>query len=246
MDNNAEQFCRALVADPEMNQTRAYQTVHPNCTPASAATCATRLLKNVEVRDRIGELLRERAERLDIKADDVVRLLWATVTADPNELVEVRRDCCRHCYGEGHRYQFTPAEWEQVQRQHQQACQMAKRIDQPLPAEPDPEGGVGYDAKFLPYPECPECFGRGIESIAVKDTRTLSPAAKQLYAGAKQTRSGIEILTHSRDKSLELLGRHLAMFTDNLAHSSPDGSMTPRSLDDFYRDLNKSDDQSDT
>jgi len=31
-----------------------------------------------------------------------------------------------------------------------------------------------------------------------------------------------------------------------LAHTSPDGSMTPRSLDDFYRDLNKLDDQSDT
>jgi len=31
-----------------------------------------------------------------------------------------------------------------------------------------------------------------------------------------------------------------------LAHTSPDGSMTPRSLDDFYRDLNKPDDQSDT
>jgi len=244
MDNNAEQFCRALVADPELNATEAYLTVHPESSRAAARTSASRLLTKADIKTRIGELLRERAERLDIKADDVVRLLWATVTADPNELVEVRQDCCRHCYGKDHRYQFTPAEWEQVQRQHQQAYQMAERMGQPLPAEPDLEGGIGYDARFPPYPECPECFGRGIESIAVKDTRTLSPAAKQLYAGAKQTRGGIEILTHSRDKSLELLGRHLAMFTDNLAHTSPDGSMTPLGLDDFYRELNKPNDGS--
>lgn len=34
--------------------------------------------------------------------------------------------------------------------------------------------------------------------------------------------------------------------TTQFEHTSPDGSMTPRSLDDFYRELNKPDDPSDT
>jgi len=86
-----------------------------------------------------------------------------------------------------------------------------------------------------PMPGCPECFGEGIEDIVIKDTRTLSPAALELYAGAKVTKTGIEILTHSRDKNLELIGRHLAMFTDKFDHRSGDGTMTPKSLDDFYQ-----------
>lgn len=235
MNDKHEQFCRAFVAEPSLNATRAYLSVYTDSKPESAGVSACRLLENPKIRARIDELMRERSERLDIKADDVLRLLWHTVSADPNELVEVRRDCCRHCYGLDHRYQYTPAEWEAIQRDHIAACQKAERAGSEIPDEPDLAGGIGYDARMPPYPHCPECHGEGIERVVVKDTRSLSPAARQLYAGAKVTKNGIEILTHSRDKSLELIGRHLAMFTDNIDHKNNGGSFEPMSLDEFYR-----------
>jgi phage terminase small subunit len=238
METLHDQFCRAFVADPALNATRAYQSVYPDSSYDAARSSACELLAKPNIRERITELMRERSARLDIKADDVLRLLWSTVSADPNELVEVRRDCCRHCYGIDHAYQFTPAEWREVELKYQRECQLAEKAGMPLPAEPDTQGGIGYIGNYPPYPDCPECFGRGIEVIHVKDTRTLSPAARQLYAGAKQTRNGLEVLTHSRDKALELIGRHLAMFTDNLDHKNNGGSFQPASLDDFYR-LNK-------
>jgi Arm DNA-binding domain len=44
--------------------------------------------------------------RETLSADLVVRELLAIVTADPNDIVQVRRGCCRHCWGEGFRYQY--------------------------------------------------------------------------------------------------------------------------------------------
>jgi len=36
------------------------------------------------------------------------------------------------------------------------------------------------------------------------------------------------------NRSLELLGKHLKMFTDKIDHTSSDGSMSPKSLSEFY------------
>ena len=225
-------FCREFVKD--FNGTRAYRTAYPNSGERAARQSAYELLTRPDVRAHVDELVRARCDRLDLQADDVLRLLWQTVTADPNELVEVRRIPCRHCYGEAHRYQFTPAEWEDVQNKHKEACQRAESAATPLPPEPDPLGGIGYDQRFPPFPDCPECGGDGEEKVMVKDTRELSPAARQLYAGARVTRQGVEVLTHSRDKALELIGRHLAMFTDNVDHKNNGGSFQPMTLEQFY------------
>ena len=53
--------------------------------------------------------MEERAERTGIAADHVVQRLWAIASADPDELIEHRRVCCRHCYGRKHRYERTPS-----------------------------------------------------------------------------------------------------------------------------------------
>ena len=83
-------------------------------------------------------------------------------------------------------------------------------------------------------PTCDECFGDGVEEVFVQDSRELSPAARELYAGVKTTQHGVEIKTHSRDKAMELLGRHLAMFTDNVDHKNNGKSFEPMKLADFY------------
>ena len=49
-----------------------------------------------------------------------------------------------------------------------------------------------------------------------EDTRYLSPAARSLYAGAKQTKDGIDVKLHDKSKHLELLMRHLGLLNDKL------------------------------
>ena len=52
-----------------------------------------------------------------------------------------------------------------------------------------------------------------------QDTRTASPEARQLYAGAKVGRDGLEIKIHDQMRALELVGKHIGMFKDKVEHS---------------------------
>ena len=228
-----EIFCREYLID--FNASRAYREAYPAATNKTAGANGNKLLQKTEIQSMLTEAIGKRLERLDIKADQVLRLLWDTATADPNELVEVRRDACRHCHGADHRYQFTPAEWERELKAFMSALELYERDGRKgSPPVLDMLGGVGYDPKRGPVEDCPECFGEGITRIIVKDTRTLSPAAKRLYAGAKRTQNGLEILTHSRDKNLELVGKHLGLFLDRVDHS---GQLSVVTLKDDDADL---------
>ena len=46
----------------------------------------------------IAYLQEERAKRLEITQDDVLRKLWTIASVDTNELVQYRRGCCRFCW----------------------------------------------------------------------------------------------------------------------------------------------------
>lgn len=226
-------YCQEYVKD--FNQSRAYQVAHPDCSRSSARKCASRLMRtNADVKSYIDDLMAERIAETGIEARDVLRKLWGTVTADPNELIEIRRGCCRHCYGLDFKYQYTAGEWDNLIDQWEQNVDAAARDNRSAPREPKPLGGIGFHPRMPPMPECPECFGDGVEQVFIKDTRTLTPEARELYAGVKVTNKGIEIQKHSRDKALELLGRHLAMFTDNVDHKNNGGTFTPMTLSDFY------------
>lgn len=207
----------------DRNATRAYGVAYPGVTAVTAAANGYKLLRNAEIADEIAARLAVVADAANVRAEDVLRKLWAVATANPNDLIEISRDACRHCYGTDGEYQYTPAEWRRV---------AADQVDGDG-VIPDPPDGW-YNKLMPPMPGCPECFGEGVESVTVKDTRHLSPEALELFAGVKVTSKGIEILTHNRDKNLELIGRHLAMFTDRIDSSSSDGSMSPMTLDEFY------------
>lgn len=234
-----EIFAQAYVAN-RFNGLRAAKQAYPNMSDKSAGTEAWRMLNKPDVQSRISELIAEVFDSMNVEVAQVVRKLWDVVNADPNELVEMRRDCCRYCYGVDNKYQYTVGEWDDIMEQYHDRLEDAEAERRRLPREPSPKGGVGFNRQYPPVGDCPECNGEGVERVLFKDSRNLSPAAKELYAGAKVTRNGIEILTHQRDKNLEMLGRYLAMFTDNTNLRSPDGSMTPKGLTDFYADLNQS------
>lgn len=92
--------------------------------------------------------------------------------------------------------------------------------------------GNGDDAREIdpsrePNPDCGICRGEGSPHVHIADTSKLSPSAKLLYQGAKETKFGIEVMTADRMKALDNVARHLGMFKDTVNHVSEDGSMTP-------------------
>lgn len=173
------------------------------------------LLKNPKVAAAVKLKLDEIAKRNGIEQDLVMKTVKALVTGDTNELVEYRRNSCRYCYGEGHLYQFTPAEFERHQEAHVEECDKAAILGSE-PPEFDPKGGIGFNPKRDPHPDCPECFGDGVGQVFIKDTRQLSEAGKVLYAGAKVSKDGEEIKLHDRIKGLEMLARHEGFYNDRI------------------------------
>lgn len=154
------------------------------------------------------------AERPALTPDAVLQRLWLIATADPNEIIEHRRTCCRYCHGDGHRYHWTQSELDAARAAHAEG----KNADQPF----DPQGGPGYDPRRPPVPRCPECFGDGVGAVYVRDTRELSPAGRALWAGVKQTKDGVEARLNDQQAALVTVARHLGMFTDTGANKDAD------------------------
>lgn len=207
-------FVREYLID--LNCTQA--AMRAGYSPKTAYSQGQRLLKSAEIRAAIDAEMEKRAVRTQISADEVLRELIGIATADTNELVEHRLCCCRFCWGEGNRYQRTPAEMERDRAEHAIADMEAQAKGTSSPPPFDEQGGSSYNATFPPNPACPECFGEGVSRPVFKDTRLASPGARSLYAGVKITKEGMEVKVHSKDKALELLGRHLAMWNDKIKH----------------------------
>ena len=90
------------------------------------------------------------------------------------------------------------------------------------PAEFDEAGGIGFNPLLLPKSDCPICGGDGQARTVLKDTRHLSPKAVALYAGAKQTKEGIEIKMHSKLDALEKLAKFVGLYErDNEQKNDP-------------------------
>ena len=167
---------------------------------------------------KIAAAIKERMEELAVAAGitpEWVVAQWVKIaTADPNGLVQVRRTCCRHCYGFGHQYQWTEAEYARA---------VDHAIDNGKEA-PDGMGGFGYDPNKEPAKDCPECGGQGYADVHVADTRKVrSP----LYAGAERTRNGIKVNMRDKDAAVVNLARYLGMMQpDKIIAMSPQVNVT--------------------
>jgi hypothetical protein len=181
----------------------------------SAANNATLCLEHPLVQAEIQRLMQRIEERSTISGARVLQEAWGIATADVNDLVEFRRTCCRHCYGDRFERQRTMAEFNKAQADY-----LVKRTKAMKKADFDPDtyeefdeqGGIGYDARKPPNPDCMECFGDGIGSTYFKDTRNLSPAARALYAGVKQTKDGHQMLLVDKLAAMEKLFKHLGLY----------------------------------
>ena len=201
----------------------------------TANVTGAKLLANAKVCAAVAAAQKARSERTQITADDVVRQLALLAFADPNELVEYRRTCCRHCYGDD--FEFQETEREQDKRRHEREAAWVKRKNaKPTDVfEFDELGGIGFNALKDPNGACPNCHGLGIERAVVKDTRALSPAGRRLYAGVKQTKEGIEVKMHDQLNALIQIGRHLGMFVDKQERSGPERWPTGVARHPHYR-----------
>jgi phage terminase small subunit len=206
-----QRFVQEYLVD--LNATQAYLRAGYKVSETVSAVNAQRLLRNAKVQEVLSQAMQERAQRTEITADMVLQHWWDIGTADPNDIIQFRRVCCRHCYGVDHQYQWRDEE------EYQQTVQLAARAAAEQGKEPAPisdAGGYGFDRLLRPHPQCPYCRGEGIPEIHIEDTRYLSPKAKLLYAGVKQTQAGIEVKMRDQDKAMENVARHLGMFKDSL------------------------------
>lgn len=167
------------------------------------------LVSNRKVAAVIAERMKAREKRTQIAQDRVLERYWQIATANANELVQYRRNNCRHCFGVGHEWQWTDI--AEYQRAVERAIADAKKEDRD-PVIPSDAGGYGFNPTERPHPKCPKCFGEGHGEVFVQDTRDLSPAALALYAGVKVTRDGLEIKMHDQLAALEKVARHVGLF----------------------------------
>lgn len=210
LDPRQQRFVREYLIDPNGTQAaiRAGYSAH------TATVQASDLLRRPHVQDAIQAGQKKLQDKLDLKAEHVVRQLALIATADPRELIEVRVGCCRCCHGQGHRFQRTELEIAEDRKRWAAADKPAEEFDE--------QGGAGYSPHLLPHPECPGCGGCGEPRTVLKDTRHLSQRAAALYAGAKQTKYGVEIQMHSQLEAWEKLAKNLGLYArDNYQRSDP-------------------------
>ena len=197
-----QEFRFAIEYCVDYNATKA--AIRAGYSAKSAGTLGNRLLQKVEIKAAIAEHLENCRVASGITVEGILRRWWEIANADANELVEMRRECCRHCWGVANGYQWTEAEYMRA---------VDHAVESGKPA-PDGLGGVGYDANRAPNPHCPECHGNGWERAHIHDTRKLSPAARRLYAGIQKTKDGFKVLTRDQDAALSNLARYFQMFEE--------------------------------
>lgn len=184
----------------------------------SALKHAHELLKRPDVVKAIQISEKAMMDRLHINQDMVLKYWWDIATADPNEIVEYRRDNCRHCWGNAYGYQWVDEEefnraMVRFQRDEDKAAIAGKRFNR---EPPDGAGGFGFIKSREPNSKCPQCDGDGIGYVHIHDTRRLSVAARRLYAGMKEGKEGIEAKMHSQEKAMDNIAKFIGMFKERV------------------------------
>lgn len=183
----------------------------------TANTSITLLRKSKVVSDAVAWLREQRAARIGIEGDDLMRLWISRLTFDVNEIMEYRVSCCPYCWTpDPTRPLRTPAGVEYERDKWNKERRQILRLD----PEADPGEYPGYDLPFWdkrrpPNPDCPNCFGHGCGELILKDTRNLSPAARAAYEGIEQGSKGeLKIKLTSREKAEENLAKALGLFRE--------------------------------
>ncbi|MGE4670515.1 terminase small subunit [Yersinia enterocolitica] len=198
----------------DLDKTAAYKRAGYKCEGLTGTAAARRLYRHVSVNRAIRDAMEAREQRTHITQDAVLNWWWDIATANANEISEFRRLCCRHCWGIENKYQ-----WINEQEYQEES---EKRTNNGKLAPLD-DGGYGFDSTLDPNPDCPRCNGEGQGRAHFHDSRDLSVSARRLYAGVKQGKFGLEVITRNQDDALKMVGQHLGMLKNKTEISGPDG-----------------------
>ena len=214
-----QRFVDALVADPSCTQTDA--AIRAGYSVKTAKQTGSELMARPHIKAAVTAARSGMADKAQLDGAAVLARWWAVANADVNAVVSHRRTACRFCHGEDFRYQRTPNEMRRDR---------AKWEDQPVRGRApfDEEGGIGYDRRKPPHPECPECFGEGTAEVFIADTRRLSGEASLLYAGIKETKDGVEVKLRDPEAALRDIARHLGMFEPKQASPETEDARAAR------------------
>lgn len=193
-------FAEAIVSG--MTRIDAYKKAHYKAEGDHSYQSASRMYRDVKVSRYIHALRNHRQARYQIELDDVISQLIAIINADPNEVAQYRRVNCRHCWGDGYKYQ-----WRDIAEQLQAE---AKNLAANKPP-PDISGGIGFISNTDPNPKCPHCNGEGEGDVFFADTRDIEGDARHLLQGVKVGKCGVEILIADKDAARRELARLLAI-----------------------------------
>ena len=185
-------------------------------TENSIAGAASALKRSPKVAAAIEFARKDTLEKLEIGIQDVMQHWVDIATADPNELVSYQRRCCRHCWGRGHRYQWTDRDEFAYSLAGVMDANANRKRNQAAQELPSDSGGYGFNFTTRPHPECPKCRGEGIGDTYIHDTTKLSRQGRRLYAGLKHTQNGVTVLMNSQTDALANIAKALGMFTERL------------------------------
>lgn len=195
----------------DLNAAAAYRRAGYKARGNSAEASASKLLRHPKVAAAIAAAQSERSARTEITADMVLQRWWDIAMAEPNDLIQLRRICCRHCYGIDFAYQWIDAD------EFNAAMKAAAMVENADPRTfPTDDGGYGFNKTLTPHGDCPQCWGEGCEDVFAHDTRHLRGRARILYAGVEITRDGLKIRMKDQDKALENVAKHLGMFKEKI------------------------------
>lgn len=174
---------------------------------------ARQAIKAPVVQRRIEEIIADATAETVFSVREALSRWLLIAMADPNELVSVKIGACRYCHGQDHGYHWREREYLRALDEYELQASIGVKGAR----VPDVGGGFDYDATAEPHPNCPECHGEGVPRTVFKDTESLSPAARALYGGAKQTKDGLQIIMADRMKALENACRIIGAFDDKLS-----------------------------
>lgn len=210
------------------NATQAYKfaSERDDIRYQSAANEGQKLLRDERVQTAIKEGSKTAFASTSASVGWLLQRFLDIATADPRELIGLKVGCCRYCHGEGFGYQWREREYLEAVDKAEADARAAQRNGDPGAVRyPDIAGGFGFNATLQPVDDCPQCHGEGVERFVPRDTDRLSDQALLLYGGLKVKRDGYEIIIADRAKALEMVGKIMGAFTENVAHSGTIGAL---------------------
>ena len=201
-----ERFIRRFLV--HQNAARAYREAGYQDGPGTRQS-AHRLLTSAYIQGRLEEERQRLLEALDVTVDDVMRRFRDIAFADIANIVGLHIGACRFCYGANHAYQ-----WRTANEYHASLAETQRDFASGKSKEAGgrSESGYGYDANLPPSPDCPECDGEGIPRIVLKDTRLFTDSERAVFAGAVETRYGINYRFHDQMAALHELAKRIGFY----------------------------------